>query len=52
MCGWVEGLGVWLGGEAGCVAGWRGWGVKGVHPRPRKPSAAVAEVEISRLITC
>ena len=33
MCGWVEGLGVWLGGEAGCVvggevgcvAGWRGW---------------------------
>ena len=22
VCGWVEGLGVWLGGEAGC--GWVG----------------------------
>ena len=27
MCGWVEGLGVWLGGEGGC--GWVcSWGVR------------------------
>ena len=25
----------------GCVAGWRGWGVKGVHLRPWKASAAM-----------